>query len=393
MDSSADTAYLDCFSGISGDMLLGALLDCGLEADLLRCELARLPLEPWDLSISRCTRQGIAATSVAVVSHSAQSLRTLADITTILEKSSLDPIVVARSLRVFDRLARAEARVHDQPVEKIHFHEIGALDTIVDVVGSVLGFHRLGITAVHCAPLPLGRGFVRCAHGMLPLPAPAVCELLSGIPVDGIDSVRELVTPTGAALVAELVDSFGPLPPMRITRTGYGAGLADGEAQRPNLLRLVTGQARTSGETCQVEVIETHLDDWQTEGFPLLCDRLFARHALDVSLTPMLVKKGRPGFCLRVIAAPAHGAALKELILTETSSIGLRYRNEQRLTLPRRIVSVATRWGEVAAKEVDTPAGAKVYPEYEACRVVAEKHQVPLDQVYREILVQSEKRR
>jgi len=384
-------AYLDCFSGISGDMLLGALLDCGLDVGLLRGELAGLALDPWELQVSRLTRQGIGATALRINGPASRSLRTLPDLTAILEKSSLDPAVIRRSLQVLTRLAHAEARVHDLPVERVHFHEIGAIDTIIDVVGSVVGLQLLGIKDVHCSPLPLGRGFVSCAHGRLPLPAPAVCELLGGdIPVHGIEADRELVTPTGAALVAELVDSFGPLPPMRIARTGYGAGQAEGEQQRPNLLRVMIGQAQSVGEAAEVEVIETHLDDWHTEGFPLLCDRLFACRALDVSLTPMQMKKGRPGFCLRVVAAPAHGARLKEVILSETSSIGLRFRTEQRLTLPRRSVTVVTRWGAVAAKEVDTPTGSKIYPEYEACRAVAEQHQVPLDLVYREVLVRSE---
>ena len=384
-------AYLDCFSGISGDMLLGALLDCGLDVKLLRGELAGLDLDHWELQVSRLTRQGIGATALKINAPAGQSLRTLPDLTAILEKSSLDPAVIRRSLQVLTRLAHAEARVHDLPVDRVHFHEIGAIDTIIDVVGSVVGLQLLGINGVHCSPLPLGRGFVSCAHGRLPLPAPAVCELLGGdIPVHGIEADRELVTPTGAALVAELVDSFGPLPPMRIGRTGYGAGQAEGEQQRPNLLRVMIGQAQSVGEAAEVEVIETHLDDWQTEGFPLLCDRLFACRALDVSLTPMQMKKGRPGFCLRVVAAPAHGARLKEVILSETSSIGLRFRTEQRLTLPRRSVTVVTRWGAVAAKEVDTPNGSKIYPEYEACRAVAEQYQVPLDLVYREVLVRSE---
>jgi uncharacterized protein (TIGR00299 family) protein len=344
------------------------------------------------MQVSRITRQGIGATAVQINAPAVRSLRTLPDIGAILDKSRLDPAVVRRALQIFTRLAEAEAQVHDLPVDRVHFHEIGAIDTIIDVVGAVVGLQLLAINAVYCSPLPLGRGFVSCAHGRLPLPAPAVCELLRDIPICGIEADRELVTPTGAALVAGLVESFGPLPPMRIEGTGYGAGQAEGEEQRPNLLRMVIGQTQSVGEAAEVEVIETHLDDWHMEGFPLLCDRLFANRALDVSLTPMQMKKGRPGFCLRVIAAPVHGTRLKELILSETSSIGLRFRTEQRLTLPRRSVTVTTRWGAVAAKEVDTPTGSKIYPEYEACRAVAEQHRVPLDLVYREILLRSEQR-
>lgn len=389
MVGQSTIAYLDCFSGVSGDMLLGALLDCGLDEQFLRRELAGLDLPSWELRISRCTRHGIGGVRVQVEGDAAQPLRTIPDITRVLETSRLARPIVERALRVFHRLAEAEARVHQIPVERIHFHEIGALDTIIDVVGVLLGFDRLGITAIHSAPLPLGRGFVRCAHGRLPLPAPAVCELLSGVPVYGVAAERELVTPTGAALVVELAEQFGPLPDLQLGRTGYGAGQEEGEERCPNLLRVLTGTPRNGSEPGRVEVIETHLDDWQTEGFPWLCDRLFAHHALDVSLTPMQMKKGRPGFCLRVIADPAHGPDIRKVILTETSSIGLRYRTEQRVTLPRRPVSVATRWGDIIAKQVETPVGPKIYPEYEACRNVAEQHRVPLDLVYREILARS----
>ncbi len=391
MNITNDTLYLDCFSGISGDMLLGALLDAGLSADLLQDELAKLELEPFEFSVSRRMVQAISATSVAITSSTAQTLRTLGDITVVLEKSHLERRIVERSLRVFQRLAEAEARIHDKPVEKIHFHEVGALDTIIDIVGTVAGLQLLGIQRLYCSPLPLGRGFVRCAHGNLPLPAPAVCEILKGVPVYGVDADSELVTPTGAALVAELADGFGPLPPLTLSATGYGAGDWPGTEDRPNLLRLLIGQGNRVEEAQQVEVIETHLDDWSPEGFPLLCSRLFDKKALDVSLSTIQMKKGRPGFCLQVICHPQNSPELKDTILTETTAIGLRFRTEQRLTLPREMVLVNTSWGKITAKKVQTPDGVKIYPEYEACRVVAEKHHLPLDRVYREVLCCSEK--
>jgi uncharacterized protein (TIGR00299 family) protein len=390
MNRSADIAYLDCFSGISGDMLLGGLIDGGLAADLLREELAKLALEPFDFTISRRMVQAISATSVNISSTTAQTLRTLGDITAVLEKSSLDHDVVERSLKIFQRLAEAEGKIHDKPVEQIHFHEVGALDTIIDIVGSVAGLKLLGINRLHASPLPLGRGFVRCAHGNLPLPAPAVCEILKDVPVYGIEADFELVTPTGAALVAELVDEFGSLPPMTIAATGYGAGDSPGTEDRPNLLRVIIGEGNTVAEAQQVEIIETHLDDWNPEGFPFLYSRLFEKNALDVSLTPIQMKKGRPGFCLQVICHPQNSPDLKNCILRETSAIGLRFRTEQRLTLPREKVLVSTSWGEIGAKKVLTPDGTKIYPEYEDCREVAEKHNIPLDRVYREVLFRSE---
>ena len=386
MVPSANTIYLDCFSGISGDMFLGALIDAGLSQQLLEQELAKLKLEPYEFQVVETKIQSITATSISIESKSQQRFRNLADITEILSRSALEKPVIRESLAVFQCLAEAEAKVHGKPVNEIHFHEVGALDTIIDVVGTVAGLHLLGIKKVYCSPLPLGRGFVNCAHGNLPLPAPAVCNLLKDIPVYGIDAARELVTPTGAALAATLVDQFGEIPAITPTATGYGAGDWPGTDDRPNLLRLIMGYSEIVEEAQQVEVIETNLDDWSPEGFPFLCDRLFASQALDVSLIPIQMKKGRPGFCLRVIARLQDSPKLKEIILTETSAIGLRYRTELRLTLPRTFVEVNTRWGSVTAKKVEMANGSKIYPEYESCRLIAEKHSLSLDTVYREVL-------
>jgi uncharacterized protein (TIGR00299 family) protein len=390
MPQTADTAYLDCFSGISGDMLLGGLLDCGLKLAELQAELAKLPIDPFEITASPCSRQAISATSVNITATSEQRLRHLSDITSILQNSSLEPDITARSLRVFQRIAEAEAKVHNKPIEEVHFHEVGALDTIIDIVGTVCGFQLLGIRNIHCSPLPLGRGFVRCAHGNLPLPGPAVCEILKDVPVYGIEADYELVTPTGAALAAELADQFGPLPPMQIYSTGYGAGQSEGSEQRPNLLRLITGSGQAAEEAQEIVVIETNLDDWSPEGFPFLCERLFQKNALDVSLTPIQMKKGRPGFCLQVICNPKDGLLLKQTILDNSTAIGLRFRLEQRVTLAREMVTIATSWGDIAAKRVMAPSGPRVYPEFEACRKVAEQNNIPLDLVYREIISCSE---
>jgi len=386
MTVSANTLYLDCFSGISGDMLLGALLNAGLSRQLLESELAKLNLEPYDFRAETVQIQSITATSVTIESRSEQKFKNLSDIRTILDKSRLDKAISRKSLAVFQCLAEAEAKVHGRPVSEIHFHEVGALDTIIDVVGAVAGLHLLDIKTVYCSPLPLGRGFVKCAHGTLPLPAPAVCNLLNDIPVYGVDATSELVTPTGAALAATLVDHFGEIPPMTPAATGYGAGDLPGSHDKPNLLRLIIGHGQAVTEAQQVEIIETNLDDWNPEGFPFLCERLFASNALDVSLIPIQMKKGRPGFCLRVMTRLLDSQKLKEIILTETSAIGLRYRSERRLTLPREIVEVQTRWGRVTAKKVETPNGIKIYPEYESCRLLAQEHDLPLEAVYREVV-------
>ena len=378
-------AYADCFAGVSGDMFLGALLHAGLDEGLLRHELGRLDIGPFALSIEKKTSCSIEGLSVHVESEPRPEFRHLASILALLDRSGLPVKVTQKASTVFRELAAAEAKVHGIAIEQVHFHEIGAVDTIIDVVGTVLGLHLLDIRRLTASPMPMGRGFVACAHGTLPLPAPAVCELLRGLPVYGVPIEQELVTPTGAALLKVLVDDFGPMEPMTIEKTGYGAGTHILPDNRPNLFRLIIGRANTVTEAQEVEIIETNLDDWNAEGFPYVCDLLLSRGALDVSLAPLQMKKGRPGFRLQVICSPAHSQRVKETVLSETSAIGLRFRREQRATLPREQILVATRWGKIQAKKVWTPGGVVIHPEYEACREIAVRHTVPLQQVYREV--------
>jgi len=366
-------------------MLLGALLHAGLDRQLLIDELDKLHLDALQFEVEEKSVNAISSIKVTISSDRRQELRTLPAILQILEMSELAPTIIDRAAGVFQALARAEAKVHNVPIDTVHFHEVGALDTIVDVVGTIIGLHHLGINRLFCSFLPTGHGFVTCAHGVLPLPAPAVCELLQGIPTYGVDLQQELITPTGAALIACLVDGFGPLPPMTPTATGYGAGshvLTNGQ---PNLLRIIIGEAIDPSEHQMVEVIETNLDDWSPEGFPYLSERLFDQGALDVTIAPIHMKKGRPGFALQVISPPACADQLKDIILSETTAIGLRFRKESRRTLPREQVAVPTRWGEVTAKKVHTPTGMTIYPEYEECRKIAALHKIPLQQVYNEI--------
>jgi len=378
-------AYIDCFSGVSGNMFLGALLHAGFEENVLKDALNQLDIGPISLSIEEKTLSSIKGIYVTVKGESRPEYRHLPTILTLLDRSGLPMDVVEKSSAVFREIALAESKVHGIPLEEVHFHEIGAVDTIVDVIGCVLGLHRLGVRRLCASPIPLGRGHVRCAHGLLPLPAPAVCELLRGTPVYGVNIEQELVTPTGAALVKVLADHFGPMEPMSIEKTGYGAGSLTLPDDRPDLLRLIIGHAQSVDEAQQVEIIETNLDDWNPEGFSHICDLLFSQGALDVSLISQLMKKGRPGFRLQVITDQAHAQQLKTTILSETSAIGLRFRTERRLTLKREAVSVETRWGKVAAKKTQTPSGIRITPEYEACRQIASQNQVPLYQVYLEV--------
>uniref|UniRef100_UPI004055EFD6 nickel pincer cofactor biosynthesis protein LarC n=1 Tax=Candidatus Electrothrix sp. TaxID=2170559 RepID=UPI004055EFD6 len=375
--------FLDCFSGISGNMFLGALLNAGLSQETLLAPLNQLKLPGWKLTSSLCSASGLQATLVQVEVDETGGHRHLSDIRTILEQSELDPLIRERSLAVFTRLAEAEAHVHGTTREKIHFHEVGALDAIIDIVGVVAGLDLLGIEEIICSPLPLpDGGWVHCQHGDIPLPAPAVCELLKGFPVYGVKLQQELVTPTGAALVAELSKSFGPMPPMTLEQTGYGAGSMQRQDGRPNLLRLMMGRKQVAEEAQQVEVIETHLDDWNPELWPHVAAKLMEEGALDISLTPMQMKKGRPGFLLCLLADPAHAMHLKNIILSETSAIGLRFHTVQRMTLPRTIIELATPWGTVRAKKVRSSRGIRITPEYEDCVKLAEHHNIPLQTMY-----------
>ncbi len=382
MTAPATIAYLDCFSGISGDMLLAALLHAGLEKDILLDELAKIGEIDFKLTVEDQLRCGISCKQVTIHSPSKQQFRHLENILVLLEESKLSETIIQKAATIFTRLAEAEAKVHNVPLHKIHFHEVGAVDTIVDIVGSLIGFEKLGIDQIICSPLPMGHGFVRCAHGTLPLPVPAVCELLRDIPIYGVEQEKELVTPTGAVLATSLASSFGKIPAMTVKSIGYGGGSHKLKEEQPNLLRLIVGEAVGVQESDVVEIIETNLDDWNSEGFPYLCDLLFAQGALDVSLSPLIMKKGRPGQLLRVICDPVNGQDLKQIILSETTAIGVRFRKEERMTLAREAVMVSTPWGEVVAKKVQTPKGTVIYPEYEACRKIAKENKIPLARVY-----------
>lgn len=381
---SETIVYADCFSGISGDMFLAALLDLGLPEQVLRDKLAKLDLGA-DIVVTTNNSPGFRATRVSVAAGSGQPPRSWPEIKQFLEESHLETGVKSRAVRVFSALASAEARVHGCSPEAVHFHELGAVDTIVDIVGVAVGLEHLGIDRLVASPLPMPHGWVTCQHGPLPLPAPAVCELLAGVPVYGVDLDQELVTPTGAALLVGLASGFGRLPPMAVAKTGYGAGSIKRPDGKPNLLRLILGHQRSVAEAQQVEVIESHLDDLNPELLPFLLERLFAAGCLDASLVPIQMKKGRPGFLLRVIADPAAAWEMKQLILAETTATGLRFRTEQRLTLPRQTGTVPTPWGPVRSKLAETPAGPVLYPEYEDCRRLALERQVPLKEVYRAV--------
>jgi pyridinium-3,5-bisthiocarboxylic acid mononucleotide nickel chelatase len=378
-------AYCDCFSGISGDMFLGALIDAGLGLDELKSSLAGLDLEEaYELQAVETHKGAFRATQFRVVmneqSRHHHVHRHLSDIQVLIESSGLPEPVQQTSLAIFGKLARAEARTHGQPVESVHFHEVGAVDSIVDVIGAALGLHRLGIDKLYASPLPLGGGQGQSAHGVLPFPAPATLELLAaaGAPTRPAPGRGELVTPTGAAILAALAEFSQP--EMTLERIGVGSGQKD--LPWPNIFRLWVGEC-PSPPGQSVVVLETNLDDLNPEISGYVMGLLFEAGALDVYYTPIYMKKNRPASILSVIARPEAEAAMAELILRETSTLGLRVQRLHRYEAARRSVSVNTPYGEVQVKQkILGGETAGIAPEYETCARLARQHQVPLAAVY-----------
>ena len=377
-------AYFDCIAGASGDMILGALLDAGLPEATLRERLSALRLADFDLRCQRVNKNGFSATKVDVLVKDDVPARHLPDIEAIVLKSDLPPAIKEQATAMFRRLGQVEAGIHGAPLDHVHLHELGGVDTIVDVVGALVGLAALGVERVYASPLPLGRGFVKGAHGQIPLPAPATVALLKGVPVVGSDLDMELVTPTGAVLLTTLATGFGPIPPMTILAVGYGAGGRD--LPIPNVLRLLLGDQPVLAASAQTEtlvMLETNIDDMNPEIYDYLLTRLLAAQALDVFLSPIQMKKNRPATLLRVLCRPADVDALMSIIFAETSTLGIRQQTVTRHCLARESRTVDTPYGPVRVKMAHLSNGqAKAAPEYEDCRRLAEQHNVPLREVY-----------
>jgi uncharacterized protein (TIGR00299 family) protein len=363
-------------------MAVGALLDCGVPTGSLTEQLDLLDLGDYDLRISRDGGGSISATSFKVETSGPQPGRKWSDIHQLLTNSHLEKRVKELAIAIFTTLAEAEATIHGCKSEDVHFHEVGGVDSIIDIVGFAICFDHLGIARVSCSPLPMPSGMISCEHGLLPLPAPAVCEILKGVPVHGVELDQELVTPTGAAIVKTISNSFGQFPAMTISKTGYGRGSHKLADDRPNLLRAIIGTTQPVAEEQEIEVVECNLDDWSPEGFPHLADKLFDLGSLDVVLVPIQMKKGRPGFQIQVLCPVGMGWEAQRCLLRETSAIGLRYRTEKRWTLPRRTGTVETSLGPVGVKLVESPDGPVIYPEYESCRQLAVEKDLALKEVY-----------
>jgi uncharacterized protein (TIGR00299 family) protein len=377
-------AFFDCFAGISGDMTLGALIDLGLPVAELQGLMAALGLADVTLTARRVTKEHLAGIKVAVQGGGPQPARTYHDICALIEAAALTEAVKARSLTMFRLLGEVEARIHGQPLETVHFHELGALDTIVDVVGVALGLERLGVARVFCSPLPMGWGMIAAGHGRLPNPAPATLELLKGLPVYGTDLPGELVTPTGAVILKAYEAQCEPCPPMTLAAVGYGAGSRDLPGH-PNLLRLYLGAplAAAPGRRETVLVLETHLDDMNPEWYEPLVAGLLNAGALDVALTPIQMKKQRPGVSLTVIAPLAARAGLLDRLFADSTTLGVRIMEVERVTARRWPETIETPYGPLQVKVMEYGGRRRLLPEYEACRRMAQEQGLPLMEIYR----------
>ena len=382
--------YFDCFSGAAGDMILAAMIHAGCPLDALRDTIARLNLPGVSIRAEPVTRGGLAAMHVEVdVDHAAHPHhRHLSEIARLIVAAGLPGSIADRAIATFQRLAQAEAAVHGIPIERVHFHEVGAADALVDIVGACAGIEFLGIERVVCSPIPTGSGAVRCEHGVLPVPAPATANLLKGVPLAACDEEGELTTPTGAAILTTLAESYGPVPPMRLEAIGYGAGTRENRT-RPNVLRLLLGQVElgVSAERDFVAVLEAQVDDSTGQVVAYACERLLTVGALDAYTVPIIMKKGRPGQLMTVLCRPDDVAAMERVLFEETTTLGVRRHDAVRTKLPRETVEVATRFGPIRLK-LARPGepGVQAWPEYEDCAAAARARGVPLREVQHEAL-------
>jgi uncharacterized protein (TIGR00299 family) protein len=379
-------AYGDLIGGISGDMFVAALLDLGLSLSRLKSELRKIPTLRFKLHVAKKTVNRIGATQFQVICPEKESERSWKQIQGLIRRSKLHSDVKEISLKIFSRLAEAEGKIHGVTPDEVHFHEIGATDSIVDIMAAAIGCGELGIDSWHFSRIPLSRGITGSRHGPLPVPAPATLELLKNLPVQGIGVEGETVTPTGAAIVSTMGKGFGQQPSMTVERVGYGAGQKD-FAARPNLFRLIVGSTDTAWKHEEMLVIETNIDDMNPEFYDYIMDCLFAAGARDVFLAPIQMKKNRPGTLLRVIAETGKREQLTKILFHETSTIGIRYYPVGRIILNRTSAMVRTRFGTVRVKVVEQPDGTKrATPEYDELKRIAAAKKIPLKRIHEEVM-------
>jgi uncharacterized protein (TIGR00299 family) protein len=383
-------AYFDCFSGISGDMFVSALLDAGLKIEILEKELNKLNLSGYQLEVNKVLKKGISASQFKVKIQEKGVERRFKDILNILEESKLDEEIKNEVKKIFFKIAEAESKIHQEDVEKIHFHEIGGLDSIIDISSAVIGIKALEIKEIYSSPLPLGKGFVKCAHGILPLPAPATLELLKNIPTYSGGMESEMVTPTGAAIISTLTKDFGERPLMKIEKIGYGAG--EREFSIPNLLRVSIGEKILSDRDLmdgyvhdEALLIETNIDDINPEFYDYIMDKLFSQGALDVFLTPIQMKKNRPAQMFSIIVYEQNLKEILEVLFSESTTLGVRIKEVKRLKLTQQNFIAETKYGKIKVKVGIFKEDIKtIAPEYQDCQKIAQQYQVPLKEIYEE---------
>ena len=376
-------AYFDCIAGASGDMILGALVDAGLPPETLVEKLSALHLDDFELKFKKVKKKAFAATKVDVILKEDVPERHLHHIKKIVEESDVSQNIKDQSIKIFQRLCEVEAGIHDSTLKKVHLHELGGVDTIVDVIGTLVGLEALEIKKVYCSPLPMGRGFIKGAHGQIPLPAPATIALLKGVPIIGSEIEAELVTPTGAVLLTSLAEKFGPIPAMTMESLGYGAGGRD--LPIANILRVLIGEQDNPNKiiTENLMLLETNIDDQNPEIYDYVMARLFDAGALDVFLIPIQMKKNRPATMIQVLCTPDKSHNFEQILFTETSTLGVRKQMVTRNCLPRKFQTIKTEFGDVQIKIAALENGQiKRTPEYEDCKKLAEQNQVPLKEVY-----------
>ena len=378
-------AYLDCFAGISGDMLLGALLSAGWPVEGLQDVIARLKLGDVQLEAQRVSKHGVSATQVTIHSPSHQPHRGMKELSAIVLDAALSQSIQESALSALRLLAEAESEVHNVPIERIHFHEVGAVDTVIDIVGALVGLQELKVDSVYSSAVPWSRGTVKTEHGILPVPPPAVALLLKGMPVVGVEIEGETVTPTGATLARTLVKNFGPMPAMKVAAVGYGAGQRDWP-DRPNVLRLAIGQAeeKANGLTAEtLTMLTCNIDDMNPQWYGPVIEALQKAGALDVWLTPVQMKKNRPATVIEVLCQKDRTDELRTLLLKQTTTLGVREHDVTRYSLQRRIETVQTKYGPVRIKVATLPDGSiKVAPEHDDCAARAVEHSVAVSEVW-----------
>ena len=382
--------YFDCFSGISGDMVLGALVNMGIDIKEIQNQLNSLNLKGYKLNSRQVKRNGLVSTKVNVAlnqtSQKSHRARSFKDIKHLIEKSDLSKIVKFNSISIFKRIAKVEAKVHGTTINKIHFHEVGAIDSIIDIVGGSLAVNLLDADLIISSPINTGEGVVKCGHGILPVPAPATLELLKGIPCYSSGVEKELTTPTGAAFIGHFAGEFGSLPNMDVLSTGYGAGTHEIK-NTPNLLRVVLGKSEELYHHRSMKVIETNIDDMNPEFYDYVIDQLFKVGAVDVFFAPINMKKNRPGILLSVITSTEYFDSVVRVILEETSTLGVRHYDVGRVALPRKQKIIMTPFGKVRVKIGGLNESTRsISPEYEDCRKIALKKEIPIKRIYDEAL-------